>query len=99
MKSLNSAWRGIDRSTDVLSFPMKEGEMSGGTLLGDVVISIPRTIAQAAEYGTDFYEELKRLLIHGVLHLSGYDHEAGRYRRLKMEKREMELADALKEMD
>jgi probable rRNA maturation factor len=67
-------------------------------VLGDIVISIPRTVEQAAEYGFAFREELLRLLIHGLLHLAGYDHEKDR-QRLKMEKKERELLHALQGMD
>jgi probable rRNA maturation factor len=111
MKSLNSAYRGIPRETDVLSFAMNEGKAfptgasgltppsSRSLVLGDIVISVPRTVEQAAEYGVAFGEELIRLLIHGLLHLAGYDHEKGRQQRLKMEKKERELLHALQGMD
>jgi len=64
-------------------------------ILGDIVISIPRTIEQAREYGASLYEELLRLLIHGLLHLLGYDHEKSRYQRVRMEKKEKEILHAV----
>lgn len=67
--------------------------------LGDIVISVPRASRQAREYGVTFPAELRRLLIHGLLHLAGYDHEKGRYQKARMEKKEKELLYALKEMD
>ncbi len=110
MKHLNSRYRGIPKETDVLSFPMAAEEpvpfaavLSPQTglppLLGDIVISVPRTIEQARAHGSSFHEELLRLLIHGLLHLIGYDHETDRRRRLRMEKKEKELLHALAEMD
>ncbi|MBI5408037.1 MAG: rRNA maturation RNase YbeY [Nitrospirae bacterium] len=68
-------------------------------LLGDVVINVPRAEAQAKTYEWGFYDELYRLLIHGIMHLSGYDHEESGYRARIMRKKERELFDAVKEMD
>jgi len=75
--SLNRLYRSVDRPTDVLSFSQLEGEGPPTTpeLLGDVVISWETAERQAAELGHTLLEELRRLLIHGVLHLLGYDHE------------------------
>jgi len=64
-------------------------------VLGDIVISIPKTLEQAKAYKAPFYEELLRLLIHGLLHLLGYDHEKSRYRKVKMEKKEKEILHAI----
>ncbi|MDH4027313.1 MAG: rRNA maturation RNase YbeY [Nitrospirota bacterium] len=101
MAELNSAYRGIDKSTDVLSFeagiPVKHG--SADEVLGDIVINIARTESQAKEYGTTFYDELYRLLIHGTLHLLGHDHEASPSRARTMRKKETEIFNALKKMD
>lgn len=69
---LNLEFREIDRPTDVLSFPLfEEGE------LGDIVISLPRALQQAEEYGHSTERELAFLTAHSVLHLLGYDHENG----------------------
>jgi probable rRNA maturation factor len=78
IKALNAHWRKLDRATDVLSFSMLEGDGSGhrGHLLGDVVISVETAAAQAAERHRGLDEVVARLLIHGVLHLIGHDHEA-----------------------
>ncbi|WP_333784798.1 rRNA maturation RNase YbeY [Thermocrinis sp.] len=76
IKELNKLYRNKDRPTDVLSFPMGE-EIGGWKLLGDVVISIDTARAQAKELGISLEEEVKRLLIHGIVHLLGYDHELG----------------------
>lgn len=76
MRSLNREWRGKDRPTDVLAFPQAEpGEASPGGLLGDVVVSVPTALRQAAARGHGADEEIRTLLVHGILHLLGHDHE------------------------
>lgn len=77
---LNRNYRGIDAPTDVLSFALEEGEQGplvegAPLLLGDVVVSLPRAAAQAAAYGHSLERELAFLVVHGVLHLLGYDHD------------------------
>jgi probable rRNA maturation factor len=102
MKQLNRQYRGINRTTDVLSFEARlpSGKRPGqNNILGDIVISVPRAEAQAREYGAAFYDELYRLLIHGTLHLLGYDHEQSSSRAATMRKKEEELLGALTEMD
>lgn len=71
MRTLNLRYRGMDRATDVLAFPA-----GNGRLLGDVVISVPYADRQARRRGESRAREIDRLLLHGVLHLAGYDHEA-----------------------
>jgi len=68
-------------------------------ILGDIVINIPRAELQAGTFGTGFYDEICRLLIHGILHLLGYDHEKSEYAARKMRKKEQEIMDAVKKMD
>jgi probable rRNA maturation factor len=77
ISSLNRSYRGIDRPTDVLSFSQIEGEgpFTWPELLGDVVISSETAERQALELGHTVLDEMKRLLVHGVLHLLGFDHE------------------------
>lgn len=76
IRHYNRDYRQINRATDVLSFPMREG--IGGELhpgfLGDVMISLERTDSDARRYGRDYRTHLLILLIHGILHLLGYDH-------------------------
>ena len=74
---LNGQWRGKPRPTDVLSFSLVEGEFSDHRhgLLGDVVISVETAAAQASERRRGLDETVARLLLHGVLHLVGHDHE------------------------
>ncbi|MBQ8372162.1 MAG: rRNA maturation RNase YbeY [Clostridia bacterium] len=80
IRTLNNRFRGIDRHTDVLSFPMYDGEFPEeecrfGASLGDIVISLERAREQAEELGNTFYREVAFLAIHSTLHLLGYDHE------------------------
>jgi len=76
VRKLNRLYRKKDKTTDVLSFPLLEGKkLKGpGLVLGDVVVSVPQTRRQSARGGKNFKEELALLLIHGILHLLGYDH-------------------------
>jgi probable rRNA maturation factor len=73
MRSLNRAHRGKDQTTDVLSFP--GGDTPEGYHLGDIVISVPQARRQAAAAGHSLAREIRILLLHGVLHCLGYDHE------------------------
>ncbi|HVF57011.1 MAG TPA: rRNA maturation RNase YbeY [Pyrinomonadaceae bacterium] len=77
MRELNWRWRGKRGTTDVLSFPavQDEFEKTEGLTLGDVVVSVEQAARQAAEHGLSFENEVEQLLLHGVLHLCGYDHE------------------------
>jgi len=98
MRALNRQYRGIDKTTDVLSFPQQSAESLKSTpalLLGDIVINLSKAQRQASEHRIPFSEELRRLIIHGLLHLVGYDHEKNRYQRRKMESKERELLRAL----
>jgi len=100
---MNARYRGIDRATDVLSFPLSDlrpgvrtySSHKAPTPLGDIVVCLPKALSQADEYGCTFRQELLRLLVHGLLHLVGYDHEINAYQKRKMEIKERELRDAL----
>jgi len=76
IKRLNKLYRNKDRPTDVLSFPIGE-KVEDWLILGDIVISVDTAKRQAQELGHSLEEELKRLLVHGLVHLLGYDHELG----------------------
>lgn len=107
---LNRDYRGIDRPTDVLSFAMNETmdeeldiiyeldedeEMEEmPDVLGDIIISVPRTILQSEEYGHSFERELGFLFVHGFLHLLGYDHQDEASEAEMMGKQEAVLAQA-----
>ena len=93
IRELNRRWRGRDRPTDVLAFPQTEGPVSPPDgMLGDVVISVDTARRQAAERGTTVGREADRLLIHGLLHLLGYDHELSAAEARRMQRRERALA-------
>jgi probable rRNA maturation factor len=91
---LNREHRGNDCPTDVLSFPLEPEEHDPERLLGDIVISIDTARRQAAEYDAPLQNEIYRLLIHGILHLMGHDHEEAA-ERAQMEVEERRLAAAI----
>lgn len=114
IRRLNQEYRGIDRATDVLSFPLfeqgveepvinyeelEELDAENGTseqfaeeeLLGDIVISVERAIAQSLEYGHSVTREIGFLFVHGFLHLIGYDHELGEEEEKQMFARQEEI--------
>lgn len=75
IRKLNRRYRNVDEATDVLSFPDGDTLPEGPRLLGDVVISLDQARRQADELGHDEIRELEELVLHGLLHLVGYDHE------------------------
>ncbi|RQW77931.1 MAG: rRNA maturation RNase YbeY, partial [Geobacter sp.] len=77
IRRLNRDYLGRDKPTNVISFPMHEGEFSGlnPVLLGDVVISADTAAREAHEAEVEFHARLSFLLLHGILHLTGFDHE------------------------
>ena len=81
IRKLNHQFRGLDKATDVLSFPADEPNN-----LGDVAVSVETAAAQAKENGLSFDNEVAQLILHGLLHLSGYDHETdnGEMNRLEL---------------
>jgi len=83
IRELNRQFRGIDKATDVLSFPADGPDESN---LGDIAISAETAAAQAKENGLSFNSEIAQLILHGLLHLSGYDHETdnGEMNRLEL---------------
>ncbi len=95
--ALNRDYRGRDRSTDVLSFSLREGEFADvSPALGDVVISLDTAARQAAELGFTLAEEVDRLLVHGILHLAGYDHEVSPREERRMKRKEREMRGLLR---
>ncbi len=88
MRELNRRWRGKRGTTDVLSFPAEQDEFekAEGFTLGDVVVSVEQAARQAAEHALSFENELEQLILHGLLHLCGYDHEqdGGEMNRLEL---------------
>ncbi len=91
IKKLNRQFRGKNYATDALSFPSEPEafEVDQQKHLGEVVISVQRAAAQARDNGVSFSNEVKQLILHGLLHLSGYDHETdkGQMNRLELKLR------------
>ncbi len=88
MRRLNRQYRKKDRTTDVLAFSMREGPGPSSALMGDVVISVPSAARQARQLGRSLDEELTALLVHGIVHLCGYDHERSNREARRMQQRE-----------
>ncbi|HEV7681029.1 MAG TPA: rRNA maturation RNase YbeY [Pyrinomonadaceae bacterium] len=88
MRELNRLWRHKQGTTDVLSFPVQQDEFekADGSSLGDVVISVEQAARQAKENGLSLDEEIAQLILHGLLHLCGYDHstDEGEMNRLEL---------------
>jgi probable rRNA maturation factor len=78
IKSLNARYRNRDEATDVLSFPLGEKDRNGRFLAGDIVVSLDALEENAGYFRVSADEELRRLLVHGILHLSGKDHATNR---------------------
>ena len=89
IKKLNRQFRGKNDVTDVLSFPSQAEpfEVENGSQLGEVVISVQRAATQAKEHGLSFPDEVRQLILHGLLHLCGYDHETDRGEMNRLELR------------
>lgn len=98
IRRLNREYLGRDKATNVISFAMGEGEFGGVNpkVLGDVVISADTAAREAEEGGVPFQSRLSLLLLHGILHLTGYDHErSGKAEAERMEEKERELFEML----
>jgi probable rRNA maturation factor len=95
LQELNLNYLGIDAPTDVLSFPASETDPeSGARYIGDILISIPRAQSQADAAGHSLESEVQLLVVHGVLHLLGYDH-ADVEEKTRMWKAQAEILDSL----
>lgn len=101
IKEMNYKFRNIDSATDVLSFPLgadgeyDENPETGAKLLGDIVISVEHALAQADLYGHGIEREVAFLTVHSMLHLLGYDHEAGGLEQTVMREKEEKVLEAL----
>ena len=103
IRELNRKFRNIDRPTDVLSFPLFDytGESEEPPvdefvgMLGDIVISLDQAQKQAEEFGHSFEREAAFLTVHSMLHLLGYDHEAGGDEEADMRRRQREILDRM----
>ena len=97
---LNNRYLGKKGSTNVLAFPMKDGPTSKfeSPMLGDVVISIGAALRESEEFGEDLENTIDRLLIHGILHLLGYDHEKSDSEAERMENEEKRLISVIRDL-
>jgi probable rRNA maturation factor len=95
MRSLNRKYRARDYPTDVLAFPMESMGEQQEMFLGDVVICLPVAIEQASRFGNTANQEMLRLLIHGTLHLLGYDHEQSPREATRMQRKERAIFQTL----
>ena len=101
IRALNAEYRNNDTETDVLSFPLGEkgvydvNPATGAYLLGDIVISVPKAMAQAAEYGHSLDREIAFLTVHSMLHLLGYDHVNGGLASVRMREKEEQVLTQL----
>lgn len=87
MRMLNREYRGKDYATDVLSFPY-EGEIEDGVpFLGEIVIAPSVAERQARRWRTSMDDEIRKLLLHGILHLLGYDHETDGGEMIRLQER------------
>lgn len=103
IREQNAITRGIDRATDVLSFPMLEtdenGELTiyeedfsdGAVMLGDIMISTEKALSQSEEYGHSPLREFSFLTVHSMLHLLGYDHERSQEEETLMFQKQEEI--------
>ena len=99
MHELNKTYRGIDRTTDVLSFAFEDNNKLCYNIrqLGEIFVSIPRMQQQAKEYGHSEVRELSFLVVHGLLHLLGYDHTKGEKEEKEMFSKQELVLDEFEE--
>lgn len=99
MHELNKTYRGIDRTTDVLSFAFEDNNKLCYNIrqLGEIFVSIPRMQQQAKEYGHSESRELSFLVVHGLLHLLGYDHTKGENEEKEMFSKQELVLDEFEE--
>jgi probable rRNA maturation factor len=104
IEELNNTYRKIQKPTNVLSFPMLSNNDDDNeiispetNLLGDVVISVETAIKEATQANITLEQRISQLLIHGILHLVGYDHEQGEEEFIKMEGKSLELLKTIED--
>ncbi len=98
MQRLNRQYRGRDHPTDVLAFATREAKGPASPLLGDVVISLDAAGRQSAADGRPIEQELAVLLVHGILHLVGFDHERGAREARRMQRKERSILKSLRQV-
>ena len=93
IRDLNRDYRGVDKSTDVLSFPMDDEFIIDNRILGDVIINTRRVMEQAEELGHSEERELSYLTVHSILHLLGYDHMEDEEKREMREREKLAMKE------
>lgn len=93
IRDLNRDYRGVDKSTDVLSFPMDDEFIIDNRILGDVIINTRRVMEQAEELGQSEERELSYLTVHSILHLLGYDHMEDEDKREMREREKLAMKE------
>ena len=93
IRDLNRDYRGVDKSTDVLSFPMDDEFIIVSRILGDVIINTRRVMEQAEELGHSNERELSYLIVHSILHLLGYDHMEDEDKREMREREKLAMKE------
>ena len=93
IRDLNRDYRGVDKSTDVLSFPMDDEFIIVSRILGDVIINTRRVMEQAKELGHSNERELSYLTVHSILHLLGYDHMEDEDKREMREREKLAMKE------
>ena len=93
IRDLNRDYRGVDKSTDVLSFPMDDEFIIVSRILGDVIINTRRVMEQAEELGHSNERELSYLTVHSILHLLGYDHMEDEDKREMREREKLAMKE------
>ncbi len=98
IQKINKEYRNIDKVTDVISFAFEDNEKESLPIrmLGDIYICIPKMIFQAVEYGHSEKRELSFLVVHGLLHLLGYDHTKSKEEEKKMFQKQEDILKELK---
>ena len=93
IRDLNRDYRGVDKSTDVLSFPIDDEFIIDNRILGDVIINTRRVMEQAKELGHSNERELSYLTVHSILHLLGYDHMEDEDKREMREREKLAMKE------
>lgn len=93
IRDLNRDYRGVDKSTDVLSFPMEDEFILDNRILGDVILNTRRVMEQAEELGHSHERELSYLTVHSILHLLGYDHIEDEDKREMREREKLSMKE------
>lgn len=101
IRKLNRKYRKKDYATDVISFRYEDEPFPDENIIndspGDIYLSLEKAFTQAGEYGSTFKDEVKRLLVHGILHLMGFDHELSKEEDKRMRLKEEKVLRAIKD--